>query len=71
MADKPSDGGKVNHHMLDVLLTYLRTMRRQEGQALVEYALILTLVSIVAVAVLTALETNVISRIQKAVNTLA
>jgi pilus assembly protein Flp/PilA len=57
--------------MLDVLMTYLRAALRRDGQALVEYALILALVSIVAVAVLTALGTNVIARIQEAVDALA
>jgi pilus assembly protein Flp/PilA len=57
--------------MLDILLPYLRAMRREEGQALVEYALILALVSIVAVAVLTALGTNVVAKLQEAVDALA
>ena len=57
--------------MLDVLMTYLRAALRRDGQALVEYALILVLVSVVAAAVLTALGTNVIARIQEAVDALA
>lgn len=36
-----------------------RLRRRQEGQALVEYALILALVSVVAIAALTLIGTNV------------
>jgi pilus assembly protein Flp/PilA len=36
---------------------------REEGQALVEYALILALVSVVSITVLTALGTNVAARL--------
>ena len=37
-----------------MLLTYLRArLEREEGQALVEYALIITLIALVCVAVLT------------------
>jgi pilus assembly protein Flp/PilA len=42
--------------MLEMIMTYVRTItKREEGQALVEYALILALVSVVAVGALTAL----------------
>jgi pilus assembly protein Flp/PilA len=44
---------------------------REEGQALVEYALILALVSVVAIGVLTALGQNVIARLQEVVDALA
>jgi pilus assembly protein Flp/PilA len=37
----------------------LRKAKRQSGQALVEYALILALIAIVAIAVLTGIGTNV------------
>ncbi len=41
-------------------MAYARTItKREEGQALVEYALILALVSVVAVAGLTVLGTNI------------
>jgi pilus assembly protein Flp/PilA len=46
--------------MLEMIMAYARSItRREEGQALVEYALILALVSVVAVGSLTLLGTNV------------
>ena len=46
--------------MLEMLMTYARSLReREEGQGLVEYALILSLVSVVAIAGLTLLGTNI------------
>jgi pilus assembly protein Flp/PilA len=46
--------------MFEMLMTYMRAaFKREEGQALVEYALILSLVSIVAVGALTLIGTNV------------
>jgi pilus assembly protein Flp/PilA len=48
------------------LYAYLQTMRNDEkGQALVEYALILALVAIVAIAALELLGTNVSSRLDE------
>ena len=44
---------------------------REEGQGLVEYALILVLVSIVAIAALTALGTNVSNILQSVANHLS
>jgi pilus assembly protein Flp/PilA len=45
---------------------WLASLRdREEGQALVEYALILALVSIVAIGALTALGENVDARLQQ------
>jgi Flp pilus assembly pilin Flp len=42
------------------MLELISTMRnREEGQALVEYALILSLISVVAIAALTLVGTNV------------
>ena len=39
--------------MLEVMMTYVRSvLRREEGQGLVEYALILSLVSIASIAAL-------------------
>jgi pilus assembly protein Flp/PilA len=47
-------------YMLEMLMTYVRSaMRREEGQGLVEYALILSLVSIASIAALTALGTSI------------
>ena len=44
---------------------------REEGQALVEYALILALVSIAAIVALEALGTNVTARLQEIADELA
>ena len=44
---------------------------REEGQALVEYALILALVSVVAIATLTALGTNIIAKLGEVVTALS
>jgi pilus assembly protein Flp/PilA len=50
-------------------LSVLRArFERQEGQALVEYALILALIAVVSIAILTALGINV-SRVFNSVNT--
>jgi pilus assembly protein Flp/PilA len=46
--------------MLEILMAYMRPyLKREEGQALVEYALILSLVSVAAVGTLTILGTSV------------
>jgi pilus assembly protein Flp/PilA len=46
--------------MLEMIMAYARSVREhEEGQALVEYALILSLVSVVAIAALTLVGTNV------------
>jgi pilus assembly protein Flp/PilA len=46
--------------MLEMIMAYARSLtKREEGQALVEYALILALVSVVAIAALTLIGTNV------------
>jgi pilus assembly protein Flp/PilA len=44
---------------------------REEGQSLVEYALILALISVVAIGALTAIGTNVDARLQEVVTALA
>jgi len=45
-----------------------RAMEREEGQGLVEYALILVLVSIVAIGALAAIGTNVTNVLQTVAN---
>jgi pilus assembly protein Flp/PilA len=46
--------------MLETIMAYIYSVReREEGQALVEYALILSLVSIAAIGTLTLVGTNV------------
>ena len=45
--------------MVQYLTAYLNTRLEEEGQGLVEYALIIALVSIVAIGALTLLGTNV------------
>jgi pilus assembly protein Flp/PilA len=58
--------------MFGKLHLWLASLRdREEGQALVEYALILALVSIVAIAALEALGTNVTGRLQEIADKLA
>ena len=48
------------HSVASRVYLVVRALRdREEGQALVEYALLLSLIAIVSVAVLTALGTNV------------
>ena len=43
---------------------------REEGQAMVEYALILALVSVVAIAVLTTIGTNIVTKLTSVANAL-
>jgi pilus assembly protein Flp/PilA len=46
--------------MLEMIKTYVRSLRdEEEGQALVEYSLIVALISVVAIAALTAIGTSV------------
>jgi pilus assembly protein Flp/PilA len=48
--------------MLEMIMAYAKSIRdHEEGQALVEYALILSLVSVVAIAALTAVGVNVVN----------
>jgi len=53
----------LNHAFLSVL-TRAQAARREEGQALVEYALILFLIAVVCIAVLTTLGTSVRDTLQ-------
>jgi Flp pilus assembly pilin Flp len=58
--------------MLEMLMTYLRSFVKNEtGQALVEYALILALVSIASILVLTDLGTAIGDKLQVVVDALA
>jgi pilus assembly protein Flp/PilA len=50
------------------LVGRVQNVRREEGQALVEYALILSLISVVAVAALKLIGTNVTSVLNKIAN---
>jgi len=55
--------------LLEVYRTWAKAnLRREEGQALVEYALILFLIAVVCIGVLTALGTQVKSTLQQIVN---
>jgi pilus assembly protein Flp/PilA len=47
---------------------YNRAMEREEGQGMVEYALILVLVSIIAIGALTAIGANVSAVLQTVAN---
>ena len=42
-----------------MLMKFIARLRSEEGQAMVEYALILALISVIAIAALTAIGTNV------------
>jgi pilus assembly protein Flp/PilA len=59
---------RLNAEALRVYLALKGRLERQEGQALVEYALILALIAIVSIVVLNLLGLNV-SRIFNKVNT--
>jgi pilus assembly protein Flp/PilA len=54
------------------MLEYISHLQnREEGQALVEYALILALVSVVSILALTALGTNISTLLQGVADTVA
>jgi Flp pilus assembly pilin Flp len=66
---------EVKHFMLEMIMSYARAAfasmgEREEGQALVEYALILALVSVVAIATLQALGTGIVGQLQQVVTAL-
>jgi pilus assembly protein Flp/PilA len=68
-------GGKsimryVNFWMSAALARLDELKQREEGQALVEYALILALVSVVAVAILGTIGTNVVTKLTDVANAL-
>ena len=54
----------LNHAFLSVLTRAQTSVRREEGQALVEYALILFLIAVVCIAVLTTLGESVKATLQ-------
>ena len=60
--------------MLEMLISYARaafaSAREEEGQALVEYALILALVSVVAIGILTTLGVNIVTILTSVANAL-
>src|SRR5688572_16499918 len=55
----PLAGARERGREVNRMLKFLARLRREEGQAMVEYALILALISVVAIAALTAIGTNV------------
>ena len=57
--------------LLKLTSVWNRAMEREEGQGMVEYALILVLVSIVAIGALAAIGTNVTNVLQTVANTLS
>jgi pilus assembly protein Flp/PilA len=63
--------GKGEHEMAELLLKLKTFWNREEGQGLVEYALILVLVSIVAIGALAAIGTNVTTVLQTIADTLS
>ncbi len=56
--------------LLKLTNVWNRAIEREEGQGMVEYALILVLVSIVAIGALTAIGTNVNNVLQTVADTL-
>jgi pilus assembly protein Flp/PilA len=56
--------------LLKLTMAYNRAIDREEGQGMVEYALILFLVSIIAIGALTAIGTNVKGVLQNVADTL-
>ena len=57
--------------MLEMIMTYFRSaMHREEGQGLVEYALILALVSVISIGALTALGGSISGLLQSVADTL-
>jgi pilus assembly protein Flp/PilA len=55
----PFVGARERRREVNRMLKFLARFRREEGQAMVEYALILALVSVVSILALTAIGTNV------------
>jgi pilus assembly protein Flp/PilA len=63
LCQSPGDAAdRLQREGASMLSTYIRVwLRREEGQALVEYALIVSLIALVAIAALTLTGTNVLS----------
>ena len=59
---------RLQTEILNVYAALRNRLDREDGQALVEYALILALIAVVSIAILTALGVNV-SRVFNSVNT--
>jgi pilus assembly protein Flp/PilA len=53
-----------------MLKFFATAYKREDGQALVEYALILALVSVAAIAILTTLGTNIVTTLTNVANAL-
>jgi pilus assembly protein Flp/PilA len=60
----------INCLLITALARFDELKRREEGQALVEYALILALVSIAAVTILGTIGTNVVTKLTDVANAL-
>ena len=64
-------GGVANGCDEELLHQLARRLEREEGQALVEYALILGLISVVAIALLSAIGTDITNILSKVSTALA
>jgi pilus assembly protein Flp/PilA len=62
--------GFINCQLAAVLARFDELKQREEGQALVEYALILALVSVAAITILGTLGTNVVTKLTDVANAL-
>ena len=51
--------------MWNEIARFVQSLKREEGQALVEYSLILALVSVVAITLLTAVGNDIITELGK------
>jgi pilus assembly protein Flp/PilA len=72
VAPRPGQTPQGGAEMLDTIMMRVQMLREsEEGQGLVEYALILALVSVVAIAALTALGTNISTLLQGVADTIA
>jgi pilus assembly protein Flp/PilA len=65
-----SDMGGTPTERRAQVLDFLTRVRREDGQAMVEYALILALVSVVAIGVLTTIGSNIVTIFTSVANAL-